>query len=165
MGAVAGVEQFATKLAARVMNKSLFAILCRVHIALGCLALIAGCKRHSVIYGSPKDAEISWLEQDVTGLTIELMDPYWMQWMQFHGNGIALVHTGKAKEDPVGPAYEWKLVKGHLRISHRHMVYEELSLISRDDSTIVVRKRSGKVVRYRILHPELTPPQRALFRR
>ena len=50
------------------------------------------------------------------------------------------------------PLFYWKIVSGRLRITtDGHSLYKELTLISRDSTTIVVRSREGKIATYKIL--------------
>jgi len=95
-----------------------------------------------------------------------LVDPNSIEWMHFNGSGMASVSYGSDKDNVVGVAYNWRLVNGRLRLFDANdKIYDELTLISRDNVILVVRKRSGKIAKYRIIRLELKPGQHAKFSR
>ena len=93
-----------------------------------------------------------WTKDSVAGLTIELVNPVHYEWMSFSSDGFGSITLSRKVGPMTGPLFHWKIVSGRLRITmDGKKVYDELTLISRDASRIVARRRSGEVVRYRIL--------------
>lgn len=93
-----------------------------------------------------------WTTNDVVGLTISLIDPLVIQSMSFTLHGTVPYTAGRKNGWITGPLFRWKLHDGRLQIvDHENRLKEELSLVSRDASTIVARRRSGMIARYRIV--------------
>lgn len=100
----------------------------------------------------------------MTDITITLVDPYLVEWMHFGGNGLASVSYGNKRDGVVGPVFQWVIVSGRLRLfDFENKIYEELTLLSRDTSTNLARRRSGKNVKYKIAHLEMSREQRSHF--
>jgi len=125
-----------------------------VRPTLGVL-LVSGilCLSACVANKSAAPPTTQWTRDDVVGLTIELIDPNIIESMSFTAQGIAVVTIGRKDGWVAAPAWPWRLIRGRLQLNHRDEVYEELTLISRDASIIVARRRNGKIARYRILKP------------
>ncbi|MEA3208817.1 MAG: hypothetical protein QOE70_1874 [Chthoniobacter sp.] len=87
-----------------------------------------------------------------------LVDPVQVEWMYFNQTGSVPITYGwrkKGGSEITFPVNEWKLVDGRLRITtSENTIYDEWTLISRDRSTIVARRRNGQVVRYKCKIPE-----------
>ena len=96
-----------------------------------------------------------WTANEVNGLTMSLVDPVRIERMQFTPDGLAPVSFGFRRGNLTSvcaPLYYWKLVSGRLRIfTYSGVTYEEFTLISRDATTVTVRRHNGKVAKYKIL--------------
>ena len=119
--------------------------------------LAAGC-------ATPERAgQTGWTKRSVSGLTIKLVnDSKTIEWLRFAPNGIVLVNWGTAWKTKSGdsyrvttnPALDWKFVDGRVQIYDDGKVAEELTLIRREGSYLVLRMKSGKVGRFQILREE-----------
>ena len=106
-----------------------------------------------------------WTFNSVAGLTILLIESperHQYEWLRFHRNGTADSESGVS-----GPEFKeklaWKLLPdGRLGIYSDFDIYDELTLISRTAKTIVAKRRTGEIVKYKILHEE---PREHLTRR
>ena len=117
--------------------------------AFACL-WISGCKTASPV-PPPHSAHLEWNEKDVVGLSLGLVDPVQAEWMRFARDGAVLMTVGRKDGAVCAPVFVWSIVSGRLRIvMHDRELYDELTLISRNSSTITARRKSGKLVTYKI---------------
>jgi len=95
-----------------------------------------------------------WTVDGIVGLRLELAYPtrpndIWD--MRFGRESVAVTLGKKKSGDDLGwttsPLSSWKLVDGRLQIGEA----EQLTLVSRDASTLVVRSGSGKLATFKIL--------------
>jgi hypothetical protein len=111
---------------------------------------ISGCKTPSPV-PPPNSAHLDWTEKDVVGLSLGLVDPVQAEWMRFARGGNVLMTVGEKHGAVCAPVFHWSIVSGRLRIvMHDRKLYDELTLISRNSSTITARRKSGKLVTYKI---------------
>ena len=103
----------------------------------------------TLTFASPRH---EWTQSDLIGLSIERVDPVDIEQMTFAIDGIVAVTIGAKGGSLTAPVFTWRLHNGRLQIfDDEHKLYDELTLESRDASTIVARSRSGQTFTYRIL--------------
>ena len=111
---------------------------------------ISGCNTASPV-PPPQSAHHDWTEKDVVGLSLGLVDPVQAEWMRFGGDGYVAMTVGEKQGAVCAPVFHWSIVSGRLRIvMHDRKFYDELTLISRNSSTITARRKSGELVTYKI---------------
>lgn len=106
---------------------------------------------------SIRSPQPKWTAAEVVGLTIELIDPVACESMTFTRYGTVLVTAGLKNGPLTAPAYCWHVVSGRLRMTldleHKYF-YDEIALISRNSTTITVRRSNGKLAKYKITRHE-----------
>jgi hypothetical protein len=98
-----------------------------------------------------------WQKSDVVGLTMELVDPVAIQEMHFTKDGYVALTIGEKNGPHVAlaaPLAQWRLTDGRLHIFDGMHINYELTLVSRDSEIIVVRDKSGKEQKYKIINKE-----------
>lgn len=77
-----------------------------------------------------------------------LEDPKLEEWYSFNRDGFVSVTFGEKNGWLAAPLYRWKVQDGKLIIfnSYKREVFQILTLISQDEKTITVKKKSGKAV-------------------
>ncbi len=86
------------------------------------------------------------------GLTIELIDPVVVESMTFTADGAVPLTVGQRNGPVTAPVFFWELLAGRLRVtSDSKQLYDEFTLISRDATTITMRRHNGKVAKYKIV--------------
>jgi hypothetical protein len=93
-------------------------------------------------------------------LIIELVNhPTKIEWLHFSEGGKVTVNWGrhwKTKKDwgsvTTNPWLDWRFVDGRVVIFDGGHVAEELSLLRREGSFLILRMKSGEVGRFKILH-------------
>lgn len=99
----------------------------------------------------PQSTHLDWTEKDVIGLSLGLIDPAQAEWMRFARDGNVAMTVGRKDGGVCAPLFRWSIVSGRLQIlMDDSEVYDELTLISRNSSTITAQRRSGKEVTYKI---------------
>ena len=98
----------------------------------------------------------------VVAFDLELDDPTEIYLLMFSRNGSVGIDAGRKHGLISAPLYEWKIVDGRLRIvDYDGSIVDELTLLARESSKVIVRRRNGKVVTFKLLPP---PPNHALQR-
>lgn len=88
----------------------------------------------------------------MTGLSIELIDPVAVESMTFTPAGLVPLTAGVKNGTVTKPLFYWELASGRLRItSDGKQRYDEFTLVSRDATTLTVRRHNGKIAKYKIL--------------
>ena len=86
------------------------------------------------------------------GLTIELIDPVAIESMTFTRDGLVPLTAGQKNGPVTGPLFYWEFVSGRLRITtDGKQLHDEFTLVSRDATTITVRRHNGKTANYKII--------------
>ena len=100
---------------------------------------------------SANAADVQWTAESFTGLVMERVDPEAYESMRFTKDGAVLMGVGPKEGPWAAPVFHWSLVSGRLRIvMDDKKLYEEFTLVSRDSEKIVVRRRTGELVTYKI---------------
>jgi hypothetical protein len=114
------------------------------------LLVLCGCSR-------PKEVtQTQWTTNNVTGLTMTLVDPTRYELFGFSGNGYVAVSFG-TKDAITSPLYRWKLSDNRLQIydeydeDETNKIYADFTLVSLDSSSVVVRRHTGEVAHYKVL--------------
>ena len=122
----------------------------RVFLLCGTFAL-AACATKQPPVAPTTTRSSQWTRDSVVGLTIELVDPVRYELMSFSRDGLVPITAGQKNGPMTKPLFYWKIASGRLRITiDGNILYDELTLISRDASRIVARRHSGEVVTYKI---------------
>jgi uncharacterized protein YcfL len=101
--------------------------------------------------GSPPTQQ-QWTKANVTGLRIELIDPVAVESMTFTPDGLVPLTAGVKNGAVTAPLFYWQLASGRLLItSDGKQRYDEFTLVSRDATTLTVRRHNGKIAKYKIL--------------
>ena len=120
--------------------------------------LVASCAT------SERVSQAGWTKRTVSGLTIKLVDdPTKIEWLDFGRGGIVLTTWGRAWVSKSGDRYRmttnpgltWKFVDGHVLIYEDGHVAEDLSFVRRDGSFLILRMKSGKIGRFKILDEQV----------
>ena len=120
-----------------------------------CSVLFAGCllfpcDAQQQLTAPP--AQPQWTKAEIVGLTIELIDPAIVESMTFTADGAVILTVGQKNGPITAPVFFWEFLSGRLRItSDGKQLYDELTLISRDATTITVRRHNAKVAKYKIV--------------
>jgi len=93
---------------------------------------------------------MQWTDATVAGLSMSLDDPVEEEDFQFNKGGDVAATIGKKDGPEAGPILHWSIVHGRLQIGD-NQIFDELTLVSRDASTIVVTNHVGKTLRFKIL--------------
>jgi len=103
----------------------------------------------------PNLDHIPWTSKDVIGLSMTLNDQTRIERFAFFEGGGVPATLGKVKNGQcsvIPPAYRWKIVSGRLKIlTEDGQLIDELTLISRNASTLRIRKHSGELAEYEYL--------------
>ena len=94
--------------------------------------------------------QLKWTKADAAGLTIELIDPVAAESLTITRYGTVMATVGLKNGPLAAPAYEWEIVSGRLRV----IGYDEFTLLSRDASTVTVRRSNGKIAKFKIIRHE-----------
>jgi hypothetical protein len=95
-------------------------------------------------------AQRGWTKETVENLTISLVDPVQVEFLEFAPKGKVAVRWG-TKNLWTNPWLDWKVVHGRIRIYEDGKIAEELTLIRKEDSFFIIRLQSGKVGRFKIV--------------
>jgi hypothetical protein len=95
-------------------------------------------------------ASVEWTNESVVGLCLSLEDPIVYEELDFRKDGYLLATFGTKGGPYTGPLLRWKLVKGRLQIGEGEAA-EQFTLVSRDVATVVVKTRSGKILRFKVV--------------
>jgi len=83
---------------------------------------------------------------------MELEDSVSEEWYMFHANGYVSATLGMKKGAMTAPLFLWRISRGKLQIfEKKDIIYDELTLVSMDSATIVVRNSLGAIERFKIL--------------
>ena len=97
-------------------------------------------------------AQQQWTKAEIVGLTIELIDPVAVEVMTFTRDGSVLLTAGQKNGGLAAPVFDWEFVSGRLRITtDGKQLYDEFTLVSRDATSIIVRRHNGKIAKYNII--------------
>jgi hypothetical protein len=88
-----------------------------------------------------------WTTAKIIGLHLELIDSTRVEQYSFTKNYV--VPSVSSHDIVIDPLWHWKIRDGRLQIYGESRLEDELTLLSIDPKTIIVRKRSGEVARYR----------------
>jgi hypothetical protein len=91
-----------------------------------------------------------WTENAVAHLTISLIHPTNVEFLEFAPKGKVAVRWG-TRSLSTNPWLDWKLINGRIRIYEDGNVAEELTLLRREGSFLIIRMGSGKVGRFKII--------------
>ncbi len=102
-------------------------------------------------------SETRWTRDKVVGLHMELIDPKQIESYRCIKDGSVAVDIGTKtkispqllKETISTPEWYWKIHGGRLRLFDGFSIREELTLVDIGHGFITVRRRSGKVARFR----------------
>jgi uncharacterized protein YcfL len=112
--------------------------------------LLSSCTAQQRVTPSP--AQPQWTKADITGLSIELIDPKAIESMTFTADGLVPLTVGEKNGPVTGPLFYWEFISGRLRItSDGKQRYDEFTLVARDATTLTVRRHNGKIAKYKIL--------------
>jgi hypothetical protein len=117
----------------------------RVHSALALLFLATTSSAFSDSHS------LRWTEKTVSTLTIKLIDPLRIEYLDFAPRGKVAVTWG-TKSVSTNPWLDWKFVDGVVRIYEDGQVAEELTPIRREGAFLFLRMGNGKIGRFKILH-------------
>ena len=116
--------------------------------------MLAGCANPNAT--KPETPKLCWRARDVVRLILNLIDsdPTKVETMIFYRNGDVSMTFGYSDGRTVslcGPIYQWRITAGRLLIFKpiKNTIYDELTLISRDSKIITVRRRNGKLAKYK----------------
>jgi hypothetical protein len=128
------------------------ALIRRIVLA-GALAFLNGCTAMESI----ASAHSEWTFEGVAGLTLLLVDSTGsdqFEWLSFKRNGTAYAESGVSGPD-FKEKLQWKLTAGgKLGIYSDTEIYDELTFISRTSKMIMVKRRTGEIIKYKILAEE-----------
>ena len=105
-----------------------------------------------------KESAPQWTAGSVAGLHLLLDDEKIYERMGFGAGGWVAISLGEKGGAVTTPAWHWSIVSGRLRIimaggDDTGKIYEELTLVSRDATTIIARRKNGQLATYRIQLP------------
>ena len=116
---------------------------------LGVLIIVSGTAMGQV----PSTPAPVWTKKSVANLTMDLVDSDRTEWFSFGANGVVMASVG-SQGMAAGTVFSWKIHDGRLEIyddSTPPKLFDSLSLVSRDSSKIVVRRKSGATATYKVL--------------
>lgn len=102
---------------------------------------------------SSQRAKLQWTKSEVSGLTLELIDPKAVEVISFEEDGSAFLTVGLKDGAVAFPVFYWEVVSGRLRITRvtgkENQRYDEFTLLARGATSITVRRRNGKTATYK----------------
>jgi hypothetical protein len=104
---------------------------------------------------SPQTA-VAWSQDEIIGLTIELIDSKKIEIYSFGKDGVAMTF-GRKNGFVTGPLAEWKIIDNRLVIGFWGNGVTEppagagFMLISKSDSIFVLKDSSGAIKRFKVL--------------
>jgi len=118
--------------------------------------LLLSCMLNVVLCGcisNTDNIKLSWSKIDLSNFTIRLNDPIIEEWYKFNRNKLVSVTLGTKDGELMGPLYSWKLKSGVLFIiDDDGEIFEKLTLIDKNQNSLIVLNKSGKKVRFDILN-------------
>jgi hypothetical protein len=121
-------------------------------LACSCFVLVAIVACHREIPQSELGPPIPWQRDQIVGLNISLQDEESVEQMLFVDEKAVAMTLG-SKKSVTAPIFYWKLNDGILVITGTNDVYEELSLISLSPTTLIVKRKNGRIATYAVKHP------------
>jgi hypothetical protein len=91
-----------------------------------------------------------WTQKDIEHLTISLQDRIRVEFLQFAPKGKVAVKWG-TKDLWTNPWLDWKFSNGRISIYEEGRVAEELTLLKREGSFLIIRMQSGKIGRFKVI--------------
>ncbi len=92
---------------------------------------------------------IQWTGEEIAGLSLELTDQERVEALQFKAGGAVLVTHG-SKCVVTAPIHQWKLDGNRLQILSGDKLVEELTLVARDQTTLIATRRDGTLAKYKV---------------
>ena len=123
-----------------------------------CLLVLvnSGCETHhdvKTINGTVYPDVIPWKRSQVVGLEVTLEHKEVVEYMCFHKDGDISITLGTKGGACCSPVFRWKLNAGRLVLTNsRYEPYDELSLVSLNRDTLLVRRKNGSLSKYKIHH-------------
>ena len=115
-------------------------------IALISAMLLAGC-------ASNLEKPIPWKENEIPGLSLQLVAIIKVQNFKFDANGYVAATVGTAFA-VAAPEYEWRFFDGKLQIYNEAKLVEQLTLLEQTDTRVKAVTISGEVAEYNITRPK-----------
>ncbi|MEI8290660.1 MAG: hypothetical protein WCH99_14420 [Verrucomicrobiota bacterium] len=119
-----------------------------------CLVLFAGCFLagcDAQMEPTSRPTQHQWTKAEVVGLSIELIDPVRVEYMYFRPDGVLPLKAGEKNGLVMAPIFYWEIVSGRLRITDGTQLQDEFTLVSRDATTLTVRRHNGKIAKYKLI--------------
>jgi hypothetical protein len=95
-----------------------------------------------------------WTHENVSGLSLDLLDAERIEYLGFGDSGGAIYTLGRKAPQyhSVAPSGDWRIMNGNLCIYDHGRVFEELTFIRCEGSTLIARSRfqKGRIVRFKI---------------
>jgi hypothetical protein len=94
----------------------------------------------------------AWTERNISGLTIDLVDPAKWETLYFGPHGRVAVTWGtKQPLSFTAPLLDWKLAGHTIRIYRDDKVVEELTPVRREGVYLLLLKRDRTIGRFRVV--------------
>lgn len=103
-----------------------------------------------------RNMEANWNQDELVGLTIDLIDPKKIETYSFGKDSVAMTF-GRKNGFVAGPLAEWKIIDNRLVIGFwgngatEPLVGAGFMLISKSDSIFVLKDSSGAIKRFKVL--------------